>query len=60
MGNEPDAGRSSGDVEPGDEASAPEVPERWPVLFMLTIAMAALYVGFRLVQMAVAFLRWVF
>ena len=54
---EPDA------VVPGD-ASAPQGPtdpdERWPIGFMLTIAMVALYVGYRIVQLGVRLFQWLF
>ena len=54
-------------TEPDRNAPANQVPsdgdaprERFPILFALTIAMAALYVGYRLVQMTVAFVNWLF
>ena len=53
---EPDA------VSPGDSPTSetPAAEERWPIGFMLTIAMVALYVGFRLVQLGMRLFQWLF
>ncbi len=45
---------------PDDTADADASPEeeKWPFLFMLTIALVALYVGYRIIQMIVQLIQW--
>ena len=42
-----------------DEGQNQEQSHRTPFSFKLTIAMAILYLGWRLVQGVVAFIRWI-
>ena len=46
---------------PDDTADADPSPEeeKWPFLFMLTIALVALYVGYRIIQMIVQLIQWI-
>ena len=40
------------------DAETPPEEEKWPFLFMLTIALVALYVGYRVIQMIVQLIQW--
>jgi hypothetical protein len=40
------------------DAEASAEKEKWPFLFMLTIALVALYVGYRIIQMIVQLIQW--
>jgi hypothetical protein len=40
------------------DANASPEEEKWPILFMLTIALVALYVGYRIIQMIVQLVQW--
>ena len=41
-------------------AADPADDESWPIGFMVVIAFAALYVGWRLIQMLLAAIDWMF
>ena len=41
------------------DADASPEEEKWPFLFMLTIALVALYVGYRIIQMIVQLIQWI-
>jgi|GEM_PF-2107703 len=50
--------RSAGEAEPESGPAGDPEDERWPVGFILTIVMVALYLGYRLVQGLVALWQW--
>ncbi len=56
--SERDADRSLESAESGEGAAAEE--ERWPFGFILTIAMVAIYLAYRLIQGVVLFVDWIF
>lgn len=66
MSSEPDPGVANeqpdavaeGPVETAGDGVLAEGRERWPIGFMLTITMAAVYVGYRVIQLTVKFFQW--
>ena len=58
MTSDPDPAADAAPLESTTDAH-PET-ERWPLGFMLTIAMVSLYVGYRIVQLTVKFFQWLF
>jgi hypothetical protein len=58
MSTNPDPESAADAAAEGREDLAAADSERWPIGFMLTIAMVTLYVGYRLVQLTVRFFQW--
>ena len=55
--DEPESLFEDGSDGTADADASPE-EEKWPFLFMLTIALVALYVGYRIIQMIVQLIQW--